>query len=142
MRKEEVKLMSIVRPVSSSLLASTSGIGNGLYHPKLAEAADFILIHGNECDSDEYHEKVGMLLRYGKPVVFNEEPDLERFREFKRYGYSLAPGPILEEIKPGDVIVIDASGTRNCGFLGSNNCLAMIKASCRYGYKRWMPRFR
>jgi len=58
----------------------------------------------------------------------NEEPDLERFREFERYGYSLAPGPVLKEIKPGDVIVIDAEGTKNCGFIGSNNCLAMIKA--------------
>ncbi len=65
-------------------------------------------------------------LRVG--LHLDEEPDLERFRKFKQYGYSLARGPILDEIRPGDIIVIDASGTKNCGFLGSNNCLAMIKA--------------
>jgi len=69
----EIELMDIVRSVSSDLLVSTSGIGDGFYHPKLAEAADFILIHGNECNPDEYYRKVGMLLRYGKPVVFNED---------------------------------------------------------------------
>jgi len=69
----EIDLMSIVRSVSSDLLVSTSGIGDGQYHPKLAEAADFILIHGNGCEPNEYHDKVSVLRRYGKPVVFNED---------------------------------------------------------------------
>jgi len=69
----EIELMNIVRSVSPSLLVSTSGIGDGLYHPKLAEAADFILIHGNGCDPDEYYDKVSMLRKYEKPVVFNED---------------------------------------------------------------------
>lgn len=69
----EIELMNIVRSVSSDLLVSTSGIGDGFYHPKLAEAADFILIHGNGCNPNEYYSKVGMLLKYGKPIVFNED---------------------------------------------------------------------
>lgn len=69
----EVELMNIVRSNAPSLLVSTSGIGNGLFHPKVAEAADFILIHGNGCNPDEYESKVGVLKSYDKPIVFNED---------------------------------------------------------------------
>jgi len=69
----EVELMNIVRSTAPDLLVSTSGIGNCLFHEKLCEAADFILIHGNGCNPDVYDERVGALKEYGKPIVFNED---------------------------------------------------------------------
>lgn len=57
-----------------------------------------------------------------------QEPDIKKWREWKRYGYSLASGPIRDQIKPRDVIVIDAKGTGDVGFLGSANSLGMIAA--------------
>lgn len=69
----EVELMNIVRSTAPSLLVSTSGIGDALFHQKLAKAADFILLHGNGCNPDEYDEKVNVLKQYEKPIVFNED---------------------------------------------------------------------
>jgi len=69
----EAELMNIARSTAPNLIVSTSGIGNCLFHEKLCEAADFILIHGNGCDPDVYRERVGALKKYGKPIVFNED---------------------------------------------------------------------
>jgi hypothetical protein len=69
----EIELMNIVRLTAPGLIVSTSGIGNCLFHEKLCEAADFILIHGNGCAPDIYEERVSALKRYGKPIVFNED---------------------------------------------------------------------
>jgi regulator of RNase E activity RraA len=46
------------------------------------------------------------------------------------YG-QLANGPILSEIRPGDVVVIDAAGVRDCGFIGSHNSLTWLAAGAR-----------
>jgi regulator of RNase E activity RraA len=48
----------------------------------------------------------------------------------KWYG-ELARGPINSEIRDGDVIVIDAAGIPDCGFIGSNNALGWIAAGAR-----------
>ena len=49
---------------------------------------------------------------------------LEEFKRWKGQWYrELAQGPIESEIRPGDVIVIDAQGIRECGFIGSCNSL-------------------
>jgi 4-hydroxy-4-methyl-2-oxoglutarate aldolase len=40
----------------------------------------------------------------------------------------LARGPIPEEIQAHDVIVIDAAGVRDCGFIGSNNAMSWLAA--------------
>ncbi|MBD3184195.1 cellulase family glycosylhydrolase [Candidatus Poribacteria bacterium] len=69
----EVELINIVRENAPGLLVSTSGIGDCKFHEKLCEAADFILIHGNGCNPDIYRERVDVLRKYGKPVVFNED---------------------------------------------------------------------
>jgi len=58
----------------------------------------------------------------------NQKPNIEKFREWKRFGYSKAIGPIQEQIQKGDVIVIDAGGTGDVGFIGSNNSLGWIAA--------------
>jgi regulator of RNase E activity RraA len=49
--------------------------------------------------------------------------NLEGFKRFKSEQYGRAPDAWLEAAKPGDVAVIDASGIRECGFIGSNNSL-------------------
>ena len=51
---------------------------------------------------------------------------------WKRGWYSqLARGPITSEIRVGDVIVIDAAGIGDCGFIGSNNSLGWLAAGAR-----------
>jgi hypothetical protein len=65
--------MNIVRSTAPSLLVSTSGMGDAKFHQKLAETADFILIHGNSSKPDEYESKINALKRYKKPIVFNED---------------------------------------------------------------------
>jgi len=53
----------------------------------------------------------------------NSFPDLEGFKKFKSQQYQRAPDAWLQEAKPGDVVVIDAGGIGECGFIGSNNSL-------------------
>ena len=57
---------------------------------------------------------------------------VEEHMEWKGQWYrELARGPIGEEIRDGDVIVIDASGVRDCGYVGSHNALGWIAAGAR-----------
>ena len=53
----------------------------------------------------------------------NSFDDLEGFKKFKSEQYKRAPDAWLEAARPGDVVVIDAGGIRECGFIGSNNSL-------------------
>jgi regulator of RNase E activity RraA len=53
----------------------------------------------------------------------NSFPDLEGFKKFKSQQYKRAPDAWLEAAKPGDIVVIDAGGIPECGFIGSNNSL-------------------
>ena len=53
----------------------------------------------------------------------NSFPDLETFKKFKAQQYGRAPDLWLEVARPGDVVVIDAGGIPECGFIGSNNSL-------------------
>ncbi|MCX7013854.1 MAG: RraA family protein [Candidatus Sumerlaeota bacterium] len=57
---------------------------------------------------------------------------IEEHQKWKGQWYSqLAKGPIVGEIRAGDVIVIDAAGVADCGFIGSNNALGWIAAGAR-----------
>ena len=53
----------------------------------------------------------------------NSFPDLEGFKKFKSQQYKRAPDAWLGTAKPGDIVVIDAGGIPECGFIGSNNSL-------------------
>jgi len=53
----------------------------------------------------------------------NSFADLEVFKRFKAEQYKRAPDAWLSAAKPGDVVVIDAGGIPECGFIGSNNSL-------------------
>jgi len=53
----------------------------------------------------------------------NSFPNLEGFKKFKSEQYKRAPDEWLSTAKKGDVVVIDAGGIDECGFIGSNNSL-------------------
>lgn len=53
----------------------------------------------------------------------NSFPNLEGFQKFKSEQYGRAPDAWLSTARPGDVVVIDAGGIEECGFIGSNNSL-------------------
>lgn len=53
----------------------------------------------------------------------NSFANLEGFKTFKSEQYKRAPDAWLSTAKPGDVVVIDAGGIDECGFIGSNNSL-------------------
>lgn len=53
----------------------------------------------------------------------NSFADLEGFKKFKSEQYGRAPDAWLSTAKTGDVVVIDAGGIDECGFIGSNNSL-------------------
>ena len=53
----------------------------------------------------------------------NSFATVEGFKKFKSQQYGRAPDAWLSTAKPGDVVVIDAGGIDECGFIGSNNSL-------------------
>ena len=53
----------------------------------------------------------------------NSFANLEGFKKFKSQQYGRAPDAWLSTAKPSDVVVIDAGGIDECGFIGSNNSL-------------------
>ncbi|MFC1714643.1 cellulase family glycosylhydrolase [Candidatus Poribacteria bacterium] len=69
----EVELMNIVKATAPELIVSTGGMGDCLFHEKLCEAGDFILLHGNVSSPEIYEERINSLKKYGKPIVFNED---------------------------------------------------------------------
>jgi len=69
----QVLLMETVRSEAPHLLVSTSGMGDARFHELLARSADFILIHGNTTDPEEYPTRIEELKTFDKPIVFNED---------------------------------------------------------------------
>lgn len=53
----------------------------------------------------------------------NSFDNLEGFKKFKSQQYGRAPDAWLSKAKSGDIVVIDAGGIDECGFIGSNNSL-------------------
>jgi hypothetical protein len=48
-------------------------VGDARFHEKLERSADFILIHGNTTDPEEYPAQIEALRGCEKPIVFNED---------------------------------------------------------------------
>ncbi len=61
--------------------------------------------------------------------VFDKVEDYDRWKT--DWYRNLAQGPIPDEIREGDVIVIDAAGAPECGFIGSNNALGWVARGAR-----------
>ena len=53
----------------------------------------------------------------------NSFSDLEGFENFKKEQYGRAPDQWMDVVKAGDVVVIDANGVDETGFIGSNNSM-------------------
>jgi len=59
-------------------------------------------------------------------------PTVEEHKRWKNKWYSeLAQGPLSDEVRDGDVLVIDAAGVDECGFIGSHNSLGWMVAGVR-----------
>lgn len=69
----EAELMNLVRSIHPKLLVSTSDLGSAQLHPDLCKAADFILLHGNGTEPEDFPKRIMRVSGYGKPVVFNED---------------------------------------------------------------------
>jgi regulator of RNase E activity RraA len=53
----------------------------------------------------------------------NSFESIEAAKKWKSQQYGRAPDAWLKVAKPGDIVVIDAGGVKECGFIGSNNSL-------------------
>jgi hypothetical protein len=69
----QLELIRLVEGAAPDLLVSTSGLGHGRYPPKLAESADFVLIHFNGTKVEDIPARIAALKKYGKPIVCNED---------------------------------------------------------------------
>ncbi len=74
----QVELILRAKELNPSLLLSTSGMGNGLYHEDLAQTADFLLIHFNNTSLEDYQDKIDALKKYNKPIVCNEDHKIKQ----------------------------------------------------------------
>lgn len=69
----QIELMNLARRTAPGLLVSTSASGHGRYPDRLAQAADFILIHFNGTRLADIPDRIRALKMHGKPVVCNED---------------------------------------------------------------------
>ena len=69
----EIELIHLAKETAPGLLVSASGLGHGRYPDKLAEAADFLLIHFNGTQLDDIPVRIAALKKFGKPIVCNED---------------------------------------------------------------------
>ena len=67
------QLVRLARETSRGLLVSASGLGNGRLPEPVARASDFLLIHFNNTRLKDIPARIGVLKRYGKPIVCNED---------------------------------------------------------------------
>jgi len=69
----QVELIHLAKRLAPELLVSTSGLGHGRIPDEVAQASDFILIHFNGTPLDKIPERIGVLKKFGKPIVCNED---------------------------------------------------------------------
>ena len=69
----QIELIQLAKKTAPNLLVSTSGLGHGRMDPKIAAAADFILIHFNGTKLEDIPARIQALKRFKKPIVVNED---------------------------------------------------------------------
>lgn len=69
-------LITLAKETQPGLLISASGLGDSQMAPEVAEAADFITLHGNSSSPQKMAEGTRKCLEYGRPVIFNEDDKL------------------------------------------------------------------
>lgn len=67
------EFIRLVKRAAPGLLVSTSGLGHGRYPHRLAEVADFVLIHFNGTTVEDIPDRISALKEHGKPIVCNED---------------------------------------------------------------------
>jgi hypothetical protein len=67
------ELIRLAKQKAPGLLVSTSGLGHGRYPDRVAEVADFLLIHFNGTRVDDIPDRIAALKKHGKPIVCNED---------------------------------------------------------------------
>ncbi len=71
--KGQAELIRLVQKAAPGLLVTASGYGDGLIHPEVAAAADFLTPHWNGTQLDQIPARLNVLKRFGKPIVVNED---------------------------------------------------------------------
>ena len=72
----QVELIQLARRTAPDLLVSTSGLGDGGSHARVAQASDFLLVHFNSTRLEDIPKRIASLKRHGKPIVCNEDQKL------------------------------------------------------------------
>ncbi|MDQ3625149.1 MAG: beta-lactamase family protein, partial [Verrucomicrobiota bacterium] len=71
--KGQASLIRLAKETAPGLLVTASGYGDGLIHPEVAEAADFLAPHWNGTKVELIPTRVAALERFGKAIVVNED---------------------------------------------------------------------
>jgi hypothetical protein len=69
----QVELIQLAKRAAPELLVSTSSLGDGTQHERVARASDFLLIHFNSTRLADIPRRIASLKPYGKPIVCNED---------------------------------------------------------------------
>lgn len=69
----QVELIQLAKQTAPHLIVTTSGMGSGRTAERIAEVADFIIIHFNNTDIKDVPERIEALKHIGKPIVCNED---------------------------------------------------------------------
>ena len=69
----EIELIRLAKQTAPDFLVSTSGLGHGRMNDRIAQEADFILIHFNGTKVEDIPKRIQALKKYNKPIVCNED---------------------------------------------------------------------
>lgn len=69
----QVELIQLTKQTAPHLIVTTSGMGSGRLHERIAETADFLIIHFNNTDIADVPERIQALQHFNKPIVCNED---------------------------------------------------------------------
>lgn len=71
--ESQASLVRLAKSTAPQLLVTTSGYGNGVIHPLVAEECDFLTPHWNGTKVQDIAGRIAVLQRYHKPIVCNED---------------------------------------------------------------------
>ena len=69
----QAELIRLAKQTAPDLLVTASGYGDGLIHPAVAAAADFLTPHWNSTKVEQIPDRLRVLKKFGKPIVVNED---------------------------------------------------------------------
>lgn len=69
----QVELIQLAKQTAPQLLVTTSGMGSGRLDERIANVADFLIIHFNNTDMADVPDRINALKHFEKPIVCNED---------------------------------------------------------------------